>query len=338
MKGKGKILITGASGFIGQGCALALHLAQYNVRLAVRNLNNLSPMEKDLECVLVKELSSDTRWDEALQDCECVIHTAGRAHVLKEMVKNPSLEYRRINVEGTIALAKQAVSAGVKRFIYISSIKVNGETNRPGVPFRADDHPHPKDAYSQSKYEAEVALRSLGVSSGLEIVIIRPPLIYGPGVKGNLRILLRWLQKGLPIPVTHLENKRSFVALSNLVDFIEVCINHPNAVNEIFLVSDGFDLSLIDLLMSIGNSLNKSPHLWFFPTQILFPLLILLGKRSLLDRLYGSLQVDIEKNERLLGWKPKYDVQDMLNETVSDYLSRYGRRAKVNNELIENKD
>lgn len=338
MKGKKKILITGASGFIGKRCALALQLAKYDVRLAVRSSKIVKAMEASTDIVLVNELSSETQWANALRDCGCVIHTAGRAHVLKEMASNPAVEYRRVNVEGTITLAKQAILAGVTRFIYISSIKVNGERTLLGAPFRADDQPNPLDEYSQSKYEAEVALKKLGIDSGLEVVIIRPPLIYGPGVKGNLRILLRWLNKGFPMPVTKLENKRSFVALNNLIDLIEVCITHPKAVNEVFLVSDGFDLSTTELINFIGDCLDKPSHLLFFYPKVLFFLLTLMGKKSLSDRLYGSLQVDIEKNAELLGWKPKYDFREMLAETVRDFLNTSSKSSNLNNQLIGNQD
>ena len=317
---KKRILITGASGFVGQFCAKYLHSAEYDVRLAVRSLGGLSAELSGFEKVVVDELSSETQWGDALLGCDCVIHTAGRVHVLKETESIPSGAYRRVNVEGTINLAKQAVLAGVTRFIYISSIKVNGETSGTNSPFRAEDTPNPMDDYSLSKYEAEEALRRLAIESGLEIVIIRPPLIYGPGVKGNFRAMLGWLQKGYPIPVTKKKNLRSFVGLKNLIDLVEVCISHPKAVNEVFLVSDGCDLSTIELLGCIGESMNKRARLLSISFRGLSLLLMLLGKKSVIDRLYGSLHVDIEKNERLLGWKPRYDFREMLNETVQHYL------------------
>ena len=325
---KKKILITGASGFVGQSCAQALHAAQYDVRLAVRKSSKLNLIPSDFEKIVVEELSSETQWEDALRGCNCVIHTAARVHILKEKSSNPFSEYRRVNVEGTINLAKQAIVAGVTRFIYISSIKVNGETSWVGAPFRADDTPNPKDEYSQSKYEAEEALKQLAIESGLEIVIIRPPLIYGPGVKGNFRTMLGWLQKGFPLPVTKMKNKRSFVGLSNLIDLIELCIDHPKAVNEVFLVSDGHDLSTSELFSRIGENMDKPARLLFIPYGGLSFLLTLIGKKSMLDRLYGSLHVDIEKNERVLGWKPRRDFQEMLAETVHEYLETSNKSSQ----------
>lgn len=317
-----KILITGASGFVGNACAQTLQaMNQYEVCLAVRNLNNIRVDQRGFSMVQVDELSLSTPWEKALQNCDCVIHTAGRAHVMKENANNPSEEYRRVNVEGTLNLARQAIKAGVRRFIYISSIKVNGETSEFSHPFCVDDKPNPKDLYSQSKYEAEEVLKELAKESSLEVVIIRPPLIYGPGVKGNFRLLLNWLKKGYPILAPKTINKRSFVGLKNLIDFIHVCITHPNAANETFLVSDGYDLSTTELFRHIGQHMNKPVRLIHAPFSSLSFLLGLAGKKSALDRLFGSLQVDIEKNEKTLGWKPKHDFSTMLAETVHDYLN-----------------
>lgn len=317
-----KILITGASGFLGRSCAQTLQATnQYDVCLALRNLNRINLNQKQFSMVAVGELSSSTSWEKALQNCDCVIHTAGRAHVMKEHASHPLDEYRRVNVEGTLNLARQAIKAGVRRFIFISSIKVHGEINESGHPFRFDDKPNPKDLYAQSKYEAEEGLRALAKESTLEVVIIRPPLIYGPGVKGNFRTMLQWLKKGYPIPVISTMNKRSFVGLKNLIDFIHVCISHPQAANETFLVSDGNDISTTELFYCIGECLNKPARLIPIPFSGLSFLLGLAGKKPVLDRLYGSLQVNIEKNEEQLGWKPRYDFSSMLAETVKDYLN-----------------
>jgi nucleoside-diphosphate-sugar epimerase len=316
-----RILITGASGFVGHSCAKTLQETnQYDVCLAVRSLDKLQVDQHDFARVPVGELSLTTRWEQALHHCDCVIHTAGRAHVMKENASNPLKEYRRVNVDGTLNLAKQAIDAGVRRFIFLSSIKVNGE-NSGGNPFRVEDKPSPKDPYGQSKHEAEEALRDLAKKSPLEVVIIRPPLIYGPGVKGNFRIMLQWLQKGYPIPVPKTMNKRSFVGLKNLIDLIQVCISHPNAANETFLISDGYDLSTTELFKRIGECMNKPARLLHAPFSGLSFLLKLAGKQSALDRLYGALQVDIEKNKKTLDWTPTHDFSSLLAETVHAYLN-----------------
>ncbi len=197
---------------------------------------------------------------------------------------------------------------------------MNGEKNNLDEPFDANDPPMPSDAYSQSKYETEQKLLELSVKSNLEVVIIRPPLIYGPHVKGNFKMMLTWLKKGLPIPVGTVENKRSLVGLGNLTDFIKLCLSHPKAANETFLVSDGNDMSTVELIKSIAECMNKSARLIYLPTPLLSCLLNVLGKKSLVDKLYGTLQVSIKKNEALLGWMPKYAFQEMLNETVHAYL------------------
>lgn len=316
-----KILITGASGFVGRACAQTLSSThQFEVCLALRNSHRVDLNQRLGSIVEVGELSANTSWEKALQNCDCVIHTAGRAHVMKEQTTSPLEEYRRINVDGTLNLARQAIKAGVRRLIFISTIKVHGETHPLDQPFGVEDHLNPKDPYSQSKYEAEEGLRQLAKESTLEVVIIRPPLIYGPGVKGNFKTMLAWLKKGYPIPITSELNKRSFVGLKNLIDFIQVCISHPKAANETFLVSDGHDLSTTELFYCIGECLNKPARLIQIPFSGLSFVCRLAGKKDALNRLYGSLQVNIEKNEKMLGWKPKFEFSSMLAETVKDYL------------------
>jgi len=317
------ILITGASGFVGQSLALALKKeGSFNIRLATRNIHRLPSAFTDFEKAVVSNLSSETQWSHALKDCSCVIHTAGRVHVSKKNDKDAASEYLRVNVEGTLHLARQAVQAKVSRFIYFSSIKVNGEVSLNHSPFSADDQPAPMDAYSISKYQAEEALKKLAIATGLELVIIRPPLIYGPGVKGNFKIMLRWLHKGYPVLITKLDNKRSFVSINNLSSLVALCIDHPAAVNQTFLVSDGVDLSTPELLNSLGDCLNKPARLVYIPPLLLTLLLTVVKKRSVMDRLYGSLQVDIEKTKRLLNWTPQHDLKDMLKETVAAYIEQ----------------
>jgi nucleoside-diphosphate-sugar epimerase len=310
------ILITGANGFIGK--RLAEHLlneATYTPRLAVRALSEASFQS---QTVVVGDISGTTNWQEALRGCSVVIHTAARVHILNDTVASPLAEFRRVNVEGTINLARQAASAGVTRFIFISSIKVNGETTPLNIPFKADDTPRPTDAYAISKHEAEVALLSLAKETGMEIVIIRPPLVYGLGVKGNFQSMVKWLKKGLPLPLGAVNNKRSFVSVDNLVDLIVHCINHSKAKNQIFLVSDGEDLSTTQLLQKMSRALQKPVRLIPIPGWILRAAARLLGKKGIADRLCGSLQVDISKSEELLEWKPPVTVDEALKQLSRD--------------------
>lgn len=304
------ILITGANGFIGK--RLANYLVEntsYTLRFAVRT------KEKGIDqnaSIAVGDISATTDWQEALSGCNVVIHTAARVHILNDKAVNPLAEFRRVNVEGTINLARHAASAGVSRFIFISSIKVNGETTLPHAPFKADDTPFPTDPYAISKYEAELALQRIARETGMEIVIIRPPLVYGPEVKGNFQSMIKWLKKGLPLPLGAVNNKRSFVAIDNLIDLIALCISHKGAKNQILLVSDGEDLSTTELLQKMSHALEKPVRLIPIPDWILKGAAQLLGKKRIGQRLCGSLQVDISKTERLLEWKPPVTVDAAL--------------------------
>jgi len=236
---------------------------------------------------------------------------------------DPLTEYRRVNVDGTINLARQAAAAGVRRFIFISSIKVNGERNYIGKPFTAEDIPAPEDAYGQSKWEAERGLLKIGTQSGMEIVIIRPPLVYGLGVKGNFATLIKIVQKGIPLPMGKIKNKRSLVALENLVDLICICIEHPAAANQIFLASDGEDLSTTELLKGVAKAAEVSSRLIPLPASVLMFVASLLGKRAVAQRLLGSLQIDISKTRNLLDWTPPLSVEKGLRRCFVENLDRY---------------
>jgi len=235
---------------------------------------------------------------------------------------DPLTEYRNVNYEGTLNLARQAVHVGVKRFIFISSIKVNGEETILGKPFTADDVPNPVDPYGVSKAETEQALLELAASTELEVVIIRPVLVYGPGVKANFRSLIKWVSKGVPLPLGFIRNKRSLVALDNLVDLTVTCIDHPNAVNQIFLVSDGEDLSTTELLQRVCSALNRPTRLLPVPVWIISFAATLIGKRDVAQRLLGSLQVDISKTQDVLGWSPPVSVDNALQKTAQCFLMK----------------
>jgi nucleoside-diphosphate-sugar epimerase len=303
------ILLTGATGFLGSRLATALQ-SKTDVRLTV-TLRRTVEIDAD-HIIEVQGLDTSTDWSPALAYQQVVIHAAARAHNTKDDVVDPLTEYRRVNVDGTINLARQAAAAGVKRFIFISSIKVNGEQTQPVKPFTADDIPSPEDDYGISKAEAEVALQQVADKTGMEVVIIRPPLIYGPGVKGNFFNLIKVVQKGIPLPLGVVNNQRSLVAIDNLVDLIITCIDHPSAANQVFLASDGQDLSTTELLKGVAVAMGKPSRLIPVPMSLLMLVASLLGKRAVAQRLLGSLQVDISKARDLLGWEPPISVQEGL--------------------------
>lgn len=268
----------------------------------------------------VGELGSGTDWSRALAGIDVVIHTAARVHMMSDTAGDPLAEHRRVNVEGTLNLARQAVAAGVRRFVFLSTIKVNGDRTEVGVPFKADDLPVPIDPYAISKWEAENGLRDLASKTGMKVVIIRPPLVYGPGVKANFLSMMRWLNKGIPLPLGAVNNRRSFVALENLVDLLGACARHPGAANQIFLASDGEDLSTSELLSRLGMALGRPARLIPVPMSALRGAALLLGKMEVFDRLCGSLQVEISKNRELLSWVPRLGVHEALHATARHFL------------------
>lgn len=250
-----------------------------------------------------------------------MVHAAARVHVMDDRASDPLAEFRRINVQGTLNLARQAAAAGVRRFVFISSIKVNGEATKLGIPFSADDIPAPLDPYGVSKMEAEQGLREIAAQTGMEVVIIRPPLVYGPGVKANFRAMMHWLTRGVPLPLGAIHNRRSLVALDNLVDLIVSCLDHPAAANQTFLVSDGEDLSTTQLLRRMGRALGKPVRLIPVPPALIKVGATLMGKRAVAQRLCDSLQVDISKTRQLLGWSPLLSVDEGLKKAAQGYLA-----------------
>lgn len=308
------ILLTGASGFVGRTLSAVLIENGAKLTCAVR----LPFLLDGARMETIPGIDEKTDWSRCLIGVDTVIHTAARVHVMNELASDPLAEFRRVNVAGTLNLAKQAISSGVKRFIFLSSIKVNGEETIGGTVFSENDRPDPTDAYGISKYEAELGLLELARKTGLEVTIIRPPLIYGPGVKANFASMLRWVQWGIPLPLGAVGNKRSFVYVGNLISLIVCCIEHPNAVNEIFLVSDGNDLSISELLTACAKALGKRSFLLPIPPGILMAIATMLGKRAVAQRLLGSLQVDIGKSKELLGWVPPISVENALKATIKN--------------------
>lgn len=312
------ILITGASGFVGHALMHRLKKDGYlNTAALRRQVDNL-PFSTRI--AHVPSITADTDWVLALLGQDVVIHCAARVHIMNESSSEPLAAFRAVNVEGTLNLARQAASAGVKRFLFISSVKVNGELTYDGHPFTADDTAAPEDAYGQSKCEAEAGLRALSLQTGLDVVIIRPPLVYGPGVKANFARLVHAVHLGWPLPFGAIDNRRSLVATGNLVDLIVRCIEHPQAANQIFLVSDGEDLSTTELLKKISQALGKSPKLIPVPVTLLRLASALVGRKGAIQRLCGSLQVDIQKTRQLLDWTPPLSVDEGLKQVAEEYL------------------
>ena len=314
-----KVLVTGVTGLVGAAIAAELAARHFPVRALVRRESDIADLP---EYALAPSFTSSGELSIAVEDIDLVVHCAARVHITSDGSKDPLSDYRTVNVQGSLFLARAAAAAGVSRFIFISSVKVNGEGTEPGQVYRENDQPAPQDPYGVSKAEAEQALRALAVETGMEVVIIRPVLVYGPGVKANFRSMMNWLSKGVPLPLGATGNKRSLVALDNLVDLVVACIDHPAAANQTFLVSDGEDLSTTELLQRMGKALGKPARLLPVPASLLRAGAAILGRRAVAQRLCGSLQVDISKTRELLGWIPPVSVDDALRKTALAFQAR----------------
>ena len=296
------LCLTGANGFIGS--ALLGALSGYTVSCIGR-----TPV-KSCSKFIRSGIDATSDYSEALKGVDTVIHSAGRAHVMDDPHMEPLKEYRAVNSEGTLNLARQAALAGASRFIFLSSIKVNGESTNSCGPFSSADVPSPEDDYGISKAEAEDGLKKIALETGMEFVIIRPPLVYGPSVKANFATMMKLAQKNLPLPLGAIYNKRSLVALDNLVDLIITCIDHPEAANQTFLVSDDHDVSTTELLEMMIKAIGKRPRLLPVPASWLNFVGKLAGKQAVIDRLCGNLQVDISHTKNTLSWKPPVSFED----------------------------
>lgn len=311
-----KICVTGANGFIGSSICKTLSSLGQPVKGFVRELHP-SLNTSGVEYVPVGDISLDINWIDQLYGCECVIHCAGRAHIMGKNV-DPNI-YRQSNVESTRKIAEHAVKAGVKRFIFLSSLKVNGESkfnNYKNKIITIDDKPNPEDEYARSKLEAENILLEIAKRTDLEVVIIRLPLVYGHGVKGNLSKLIKLIKIGIPLPFSLIKNKRSMIGINNLIDMLLICINHPCAVGKTFLVSDGKDLSTQELTHFIASAMGSKANLFPLPISFLKFASYIVGKNSEIDRLIGSLQVDISHTRELLNWKPNVSVEEEIRMMV----------------------
>ena len=312
-----RVAVSGANGFVGQALILQLILSGHQV-LSYERRSKKFAKTAGIIPLAAPDLSLHADWRfSSRQGIDVLVHCAARAHVMSDKSADPLAEFRRVNVDGTASLARQAAAAGVRRFIFLSSIKVNGELTEAKRLFGADDPPAPVDPYGVSKHEAEQVLRHIAVDTGMEVVIIRLPLVYGPGVKANFESMMRWLKCGIPLPLGALtQNKRSMLALGNLVDLISVCLSHPAAANQTFLVSDGDDLSTTDLLKRTAAALGVNARLFSVPSILLKSLAKLCGKEAVYQRLCGSLQIDMTKTQQLLHWKPPISVEKGLRLAV----------------------
>ncbi len=320
-----KILVTGANGFVGLPLSRYLLTAGHQVVGAVRAYDSLTTINTQIPFKIIGDINEITNFQDCLGGVDCIVHLANRAHVMFDQSTNPLAMYRKVNTEGTLNLARQAAAVGVKRFIFISSIKVNGEFTLSGQALTPNDQFIPIDPYGLSKNEAEQGLKLIAEQAGLEVVVIRPPLIYGPGVKANFLKMIQWVEKGIPLPLGAIKNQRSMLGIDNLINFIELCLIHPKAVGQTFLVSDDHDISTTELLKEIASVMHRPSRLLSIPQCFIEKLLILLGQRYISERLCGSLQLDISLAKTRLSWKPPYTFKDQLSKTVHDYLTRRQR-------------
>jgi nucleoside-diphosphate-sugar epimerase len=317
------ILVTGAGGFVGKAVCRGLLACGYAPRAGVRSREGWPELQAATvglsEFAVIGDLGANPDLDDALENVGVVVHLAARVHIMDDVTGDPLNEYRRVNVGGTEALARAAAKRGARRIVVVSTVKVNGESTS-GRPFVEGDPPDPQDPYAVSKWEAEEALRSIGAKTGLEIVIVRPPLVYGPGVRANFLRLIRLVARGIPLPLPDTKNRRSLIGVDNLADFLVRCVGHPHAANETFMVSDGEDVSTRELIARLALALGRTAR--FLPVPELAARLVarLAGKEAAVDRLFGSLVVNSDKARKKLGWKPPITLDSGLAATARWYL------------------
>ena len=310
-----RILVTGATGFVGRALCHELMARGGIVRAAVRKAEGERRLPSECEVAVVGEISDATDWLAAVESVDVVVHLAARVHVMRETAGDPLAAFREVNVLGTERLARAAANSGVKRLVYVSSIKVNGEQTN-GMSFSEMDPPSPQDPYGVSKYEAEQVLHNIAKETGLEVVIVRPPLVYGPNVGGNFLRLLKLVARGVPLPLASVNNLRSMIYLGNFVDALIICTTHPAASGKTYLVSDGEDQSTPQLIQKLASLMDKPCRLLPLPPSLLKWVGSLTGKSSEVERLIGSLQIDSNLIRRELGWVAPFSMDNGLAETV----------------------
>lgn len=313
-----RILVTGANGFVGLPLCNELILRGYRVRSAVRSCSQSEGLPG--EVIEVGDINDKTDWSRALEGVEVVIHLAARVHIMNDDSHNPLDAFRVLNVVGTEHLARSADAGGVRRLVYASSVKVNGERSLE-QSFTEEDIPHPSDSYAISKWEAEQVLRTVAEETGLEVVIVRPPLIYGPRVRGNFLRLLKLVESAIPLPLGLVDNRRSMLYLGNFVDALIACAMHPNAAGNIYMVSDGVDVSTCKLVLDLSRIMGRG-GVWPFPLPLLRLVGKVAGRSAELERLWGSLVVDSSKIRRDLGWVPPYTMEQGLTDTINWFKVR----------------
>ena len=318
-----KILVTGPTGFVGSALLRSLAVDPQR-QLVAATRSETSGQAPGITSVGVGDLGQSTNWQAALHRVDAVVHLAARVHVIRDTVSDPLAEYRRVNVEGTLNLARQAAAAGAGRFVFVSSIKVNGESTPPGRPFQPADEAAPRDAYGTSKLEAEQGLRALAAQTGMSVVIVRPPLVYGPGVRANFLRLMTLIHRGMPLPLGALRNTRSLVSVWNLCDLIRAVVDTPSLRSSVLMVSDGEDLSTSDLIRRIAKFMRRPARLFAAPVPLLQAAGRLTGKTEQISRLCDSLTVDISATRHELNWTPPVQVDDALQRTVQWYLREIG--------------
>ena len=324
------VLVTGAAGFVGRALCAELCRRGHAVRAACRRDEQIPSLPPEAEPVVIGLIDARTDWAGALAGCDSVVHLAARVHLMQDDVSDPLSEFRKVNTEGTMNLARQAAAAGARRFVFMSSIKVNGEggyhSGQPtGKAYTEMDEPAPSDAYAVSKWEAEAGLMAIARATGMEVVVLRPPLVYGPDVGANFLRLMRLVAKGIPLPFGAIDNRRSLLYLGNLVAAINLSLTHPAAANQIYLVSDGEDVSTTDLIRRLASLMGKQLWLLPLPPRLLGLVAGMLGKSAEAERLIGSLVLDSGKIRRELGWRPPFGLDVGLAETVRRYRQQRPR-------------
>ncbi len=314
-------LVTGATGFVGHFLCERLLSEDFTVRGTMLESENISSLVKGVEPVIVKPLGAYTTWSHALEGINTIIHLAARVHIMNDPSADPMVEFRKTNVDGTARLASEAAKAGVKRLLFVSSIKVNGEETE--VPYTEESPAQPTDPYGISKWEAEIALRQIEAETGLQVVIVRPTLVYGSGVKANFLNMMKIISRGIPLPLASINNKRSLIYVGNLVGALTICAKHPKAAGQTYLVSDGEDLSTPELIRRVAAAMAVPSRLFPMPVALIQLAGIMTGKKTAVQRLTGSLTVDISKIRQELGWAPPFTMEEGLKETTDWYRSVY---------------